>query len=212
MEDENKNDLKDENEIHNNSKNINNNIIQISDSNMPEEKQEKKIIEKISDLLSDICDQNTHNFNNEINPYIKPFLSRAIPSISIKDYIERLYKYTKINSSTIILILVYIDRLCNIYKFKLTYYIIHKLILVSMIIAIKYNEDEYYSLKFYAKLGGIPKSELFLLECNFISLLKYNLFVTKELFDKYNDYVSSNESDEDDCDNYNSDNNDNKSE
>ncbi len=207
MEDENKNNKIIEKD--NNSKNKNNNIIKIINSNTADEKQEKKIIEKMSELLSDICDENTHKFKNEINPYIKPFLAKTIPSISIKDYIERLYKYTKINSSTIILILVYIDRLCNLHKIKLTYYNIHKLILVSMIISIKYNEDEYNSLKFYSKLGGIPKSELFLLEYIFISLLNFNLFVSKELFDKYNDYVSSVDSDEEDNDNDNSANNDN---
>ena len=209
MEDENKNNKIIENDNQNNSKNKNNNIIKIIDSNTADEKQEKKIIEKMSELLSDICDENTPKFKNEINPYIKPFLSKTIPSIKIKDYIERLYKYTKVNSSTIILILVYIDRLCNLHKLKLTYYNIHKLILVSMIISIKYNEDEYNSLKFYSKLGGIPKSELFLLEYIFISLLNFNLFVSKELFDKYNDYVSSVDSDEEDNENDISDNNDN---
>ena len=207
MEDENENNTKNENENNNNSNNQNNSIIQISNSSIVDEKAEKKIIERMSDLLSDICDDNINNYNNEKNPNIKPFLSRNIPSISIKDYLERLYKYSKINSSTIILILVYIDRLCNIYKFKLTYFNIHKLILASMIIAIKYNEDEYYSIKFYAKLGGISKSELLMLEYHFISLLKYNLFVNKELYNKYYDYVSSADSDEED--NYN--NNDNSS-
>ena len=102
---------------------------------------EKKTIIKITDLFSNICDDNTNEYKNENNKLEKPFLIRN-PSISIKDYLERLYKYTKMNSSTIILILIYIDRLCNINKFKLTYYNIHKLILSSMVVAIKYNEDE----------------------------------------------------------------------
>jgi hypothetical protein len=151
---------------------------------------EKKTIIKITDLFSNICDDNTNEYKNENNKLEKPFLIRN-PSISIKDYLERLYKYTKMNSSTIILILIYIDRLCNINKFKLTYYNIHKLILSSMVVAIKYNEDEYYPMKIYAKLGGISKAEMCFLEYYFVSLIKFNLFVTKELFDKYNDYISS---------------------
>ncbi len=128
---------------------------------------------------------------------------RNIPPISIKDYLERLCKHSKINTSTIILILIYIDRICNIQKFKLTYYNVHKLILASMIIAIKYNEDEYYSNKFYSKLGGVSISEIVFLEYNFISLIHYNLFVNDELFKKYNDYISSADSDidEDEYDN-----------
>ena len=195
------------NENENNNSN-NNNIICEFGSNI-NEKTEKTIIEKISDLLTDLCDENTHDYKNEKNPYIKPFLSKIIPNISIKDYLWRLCKYSKINLSTIILILIYIDRLCNIYKFKITYFNIHKLILASMIIAIKYNEDEYYSIKFYAKLGGVTKAEMNLLEYHFISLINFNLFITKELFNKYNDYISSADSEEDEYDENDDENSDN---
>ena len=105
-----------------------------------------------------------------------------------------------------VLILIYIDRICNIYKCKLSYYIIHKLILGSIMLAIKYNEDENYSLKFYAKIGGVSLSELLNLEYNFISLINFNLFVTDELFHKYYDFILSSDSD-DDSDYDNDDNN-----
>ena len=201
--------LNNENESNNNSNNNNNNIINTFNSNIINEKTEKMIIQKISDLLTNLCDENTKDYKSEKSPSIKPFLSRIIPAISINDYLWRLYKYSKINSSTIILILIYIDRICNINKFKITYYNIHKLILASMIIAIKYNEDEYYSIKIYAKLGGVAKAEINLLEYSFISLINFNLFVTNELFNKYNDYISSADSDEDDYDNENDENSDN---
>ena len=174
-----------------------NTIINSFNSNITNDNVEKIMIEKISILLSDICDENAKLYKTENNQYIKPFLSKNIPQISINDYIERLYKYNKINTSTIILILIYIDRICNINKFKLTYFNIHKLILASMIIAIKYNEDEYYSTQFYAKLGGVSIAEINSLEYYFLKLIKYNLFVTEDLFNKYNDYISSSESDED---------------
>ena len=178
-------------------------IIQSVNQNEINDNSEKIIIKKISDLLSDICDDNAKNLKGEKNLYIKPFLMRNIPPISIKDYLERLCKYSKIDTSTIILILIYIDRICNIQKFKLTYYNVYKLILASMIIAIKYNEDEYYSNKFYSKLGGVSISEIIFLEYNFLSLIHYNLFVNNELFKKYNEYISSADSDEDEFDNDN---------
>ena len=196
----------------NNINNFNDNQIQLFNSNNINEKSEIIIIKKISDLLSNICDENTKKFKKDKNQYIKPFLSNNIPQISIKDYLERLYKYSKINSSTIILILIYIDRICNIHKFKLTYFNIHKLILSSLIIAIKYNEDEYYSIKFYSKLGGVTKSELIYLEYSFIELINFNLFVKKELFNKYNDYISSADSDEDEDESDNSNNSENNNE
>ena len=193
--------LEDSKESNNNSTTQNNIINVSSNSNDINEKINKKIIIKISELLTNICDENTKDIKNEKNPFIKSFVSKNIPTISIKDYLERLSKYSKINSSTILLILIYIDRLCNIYKFKLSYFNIHKLILASMLIAVKYNEDDRYSIKFYAKLGGITKTELCSLEYNFISLLNFNLFVSEELYKKYNDYISS--ADEEDEDDYN---------
>jgi hypothetical protein len=167
-----------------------------------EVKEGRRVLQKISDLLTDICEESKKEPNLFYKP-LKCFYSKNIPLISIKDYLEHIYKYTKINTSTIILILIYIDRICNIHKCKLCYYNIHKLILGSMIIAIKYNEDEYYSQKFYAKIGGVTLAEICNLEYNFLSLINYNLFVNDNLFSKYNDFILSTDSDDDDSENFN---------
>ena len=81
-----------------------NDSVQDINKNYTIDSPEIKTIIKITDLFSNICDDNTNEYKNENNKLEKPFLIRN-PSISIKDYLERLYKYTKMNSSTIILIL-----------------------------------------------------------------------------------------------------------
>ena len=143
-----------------------------------------KMIEIISDLLNNICEENKVKSDN-INKNIKPFMTESIPSLSIKDYLTRLSQFTKINESTIILILIYIDRIGKINKFILTYRNIYKLILASMVIAIKYNEDNFYSSEVYAKLGGLSVPELNYLEFQFLIQIKFSLFIEKDLFDKY---------------------------
>ena len=143
-----------------------------------------KLIEIISDLLNNICEENKVKSDN-INKNIKPFRTESIPSLSIKDYLTRLSQFTKINESTIILILIYIDRIGKINKFILTYRNIYKLILASMVIAIKYNEDNFYSSEVYAKLGGLSVPELNYLEFQFLIQIKFSLFIEKDLFDKY---------------------------
>ena len=149
-----------------------------------------EIIELISDLLSNICEENKKK-NKQKNLLIKCFNNKNIPSISIKDYLFRLIKHTQINKSTIIIILIYIDRICNINHFFLSYYNIHKLILAAFILAIKYNEDNYYSMVFYSKLGGVTPGELNKLEFEFLILIRYNLLVQEELYKKYyNDLMS----------------------
>ena len=153
-------------------------------------KEEKRALEKISDLLTGICDESKKEKEIFYKP-LKSFYSRNIPIISIKEYLQHVYKYSRFNSSTIILILIYIDRICNINKCKLSYYNIHKLILGSMIVAIKYNEDEYFSNNFYAKVGGISVKDLDFLEYVFLTLIDFQLFVDEDLYNKYSNYILS---------------------
>ena len=67
-----------------------------------------------------------------------------------------------------------------------------------MLVSIKYNEDDYFSNEFYAKVGGIRMTEMNKLEYEFLSLIEFNLFVNEEVFNKYNTYLISAHDDEDD--------------
>lgn len=168
--------------------------------NNKEEQMIISTIEIISDLFINICEENKIKKNNK-NYLIKSFTHKFIPSISIKDYILRLAKHSKVNESTIIIILIYIDRICNINHLNLTYYNIHKLILASFILAIKYNEDNYYSMSFYSKIGGISLSELNNLELECLILIRYNLLIQPKLFDKYYKDLMSLKNDDDEFEN-----------
>ncbi len=149
----------------------------------------KKIITTISELLNNMCKENSsleiNNKNIVSNKKIKYFMQKKIPSISIKDFLFRLTKYSKICESTLVMILIYIDRMCQKYNFKITYYNIYKLMIAAMVVAIKYNEDEFYTLDFYGKLGGISKFEMNILEYEFACMINFKLFITEKLFYKY---------------------------
>ena len=167
-----------------------------------------KTIEVISDLLNNICEENKDK-SEIINKNIIPFMTKNIPSMSIKDYLLRLSQFTKMSESTIIIILIYIDRISNINNFRLTYKNIYKLILSAMVVAIKYNEDLFYSSAIYAKLGGLSVSELNYLEFQFLILIKFSLFIESDLFEKYKNNLLSLLDEEDE---YNEDEDENKSE
>ena len=158
-------------------------------------KSTSKELSIIADLLTDICEESTTNKDTN-GPIIKPFISKKIPSVSIKSYLDRLAKYSKIENNTLLLILIYIDKVCDINKIRLNYFNIHKMILASMLVAIKYNEDDYYSNSFYAKVGGVTKSEIDVLEYEFLVLIDFNLYVSDDLFLKYYDYIKNVEDDE----------------
>ena len=166
------------------------------------EQKEKKsflITKIIGELLTDICGQNKPNNGTNLL-LLKPFISKKMPSISIKDYIERLLKYSKTFNEIVIIVLIYLDTICAKHKLNLNYYNIHKFIFASFIVAIKFYEDDYYSINYYAKLGGIPKKEAISLEYEFLSLMDFKLFVKQELYDKYYNNLSSLDDNDDDDD------------
>lgn len=55
-----------------------------------------------------------------------PFLSSRNTKITIKSYLEHLVKYSKVEATTLIAMLIYIDRLCQLNKFRLNFFNIYK--------------------------------------------------------------------------------------
>ena len=168
-----------------------------------EEKSTLSLLKVISEILGDICDQSDKDKEEKI--ILKAFITKKRPHISIYDFLKRLYKYSNATEEILILVLIYIDRLSRNRKIRLNYLNIYKLILASFLVAIKFNSDDYYSLGFYAKLGGVSQKEIEALEYQFITLLDFKLFVEDKLYDKYDKYLRKlDNEDDDDCD-YNSD-------
>lgn len=81
--------------------------------------------------------------------------------------------------------MIYIDRLQMKSKIHITSSNIHKLLVTSIMVASKFNDDNYYSNSSYAKAGLVPLEELNLLECEFISAIEYDLYVTSNVFHQY---------------------------
>ena len=104
---------------------------------MSQKDVQEKILTTIAELLTDICDETNGEDHNDskilfncLGRIIQPFLSKKVPNVTIQNYLMRLLKYTKMENSTLVLILVYIDRVCDLNKMQLNYYNIHKYILL----------------------------------------------------------------------------------
>jgi len=153
-----------------------------------------QLIKSISIILNTILEENSKlsNINDIIlNQNKMCFSSNSIPKISIYDCLKRIQTYTNIEKNTLILSLIYIDRICKKSKLILTYYNIHRIIFSAILISIKYNEDNYYNNKYYAEIAGIKLNELNSIEYNFIKLCDFKIFVSDEIFNKYNSYLNS---------------------
>ena len=118
------------------------------------------------------------------------FSSSTIPKISILEYLNRIVNYTKIEDSTLITSIIYLDSVTQngIY---LTDYNIHTLLLICILIAIKMNEDDIYTNDYYAEVAVISLKKLNKLEHEFLNMNKFKLFVDKDIFEQYQQYLSN---------------------
>lgn len=172
----------------------------------------KMIAEVLNDIISENLTQSPDIESDKTNQF-DYFTCKKPPHISILKYLTRIVKYTRPEPSTIILALILIDSLTERQDLQLTHLNIHRIILLSVVIAIKYNEDEYYSNSFYAKVGGITLKEFNVLEYKFLYSLDFDLFIDDETFLKYkiyleNDGANGNNDNIDDNENNNNNTND----
>lgn len=120
------------------------------------------------------------------------FTNTSLPEISIEDYLTRIIELTQIEESTLILSLIYIDRLCSNTNMEITELDIHKIALTAIVLSIKYNEDLIYSQEEYANVGGVDTKELTTLEAEFLNGLEFKLFINTTEFKMYRDLLYKN--------------------
>lgn len=139
----------------------------------------------ISEILTEISSQNSEVEFNPEDPF-----SRQNPSkVTLQYFFGRIRRYSQIEKSTLIIILIYIDRVCITSGIILNPHNIHRIILGCLILAIKYNEDVYYNNEYYAKIGGVPLDEINTLEYKSFELIEQNLFISDDIFEKYLAYI-----------------------
>ena len=97
----------------------------------------KNLLKEIADTLISIVSKNKKKVTKNEN---SPFNHKHVPKISIFDYLVRIQKYSGIENNTIIIALIYIDRICSKKNIVLTKYNIHRILFTAILIAAKYNE------------------------------------------------------------------------
>ena len=148
-----------------------------------------QIITSISSNLEDLI---IENLNDIYQLYVKSdiFFLNHIPQISIEDYIKRILKYTQMNISSLILAIIYIDKMCEKNSYILCFNNIHRLILSSCLLSIKFNEDITFHNDLYARISGESVENVNKLEYELYVLLNFSLFVDYNYYEKYFEYFS----------------------
>lgn len=91
----------------------------------------EQIVSNVSKLLEDIINENKERLelntleNIEIQKS-SPFFNIRVSTVTIEAFLERIIKYTKMEESTLVLVLYYIDLLCDTNNFFLNMNNIHR--------------------------------------------------------------------------------------
>ena len=110
------------------------------------------------------------------------------PSISLFDYLKRILTFIKLDFSTLIIAMIYIDRICR-EKVFLNEFNIHRIMVIAVYIAYAYNEDQTFDNEYLSLVSGINKEEMVTLEEDFLELIEFKLFVNEQLYEQYKEHV-----------------------
>lgn len=114
------------------------------------------------------------------------FHSRAVPGISISDYLRRIVKYASIEKAVLILLLILIDRVCELNKtFTVSSLTSHRFIISAITAGSKSLSDIYCTNTHFAKVGGITLQEINLLELEFCTIISWRLAANHTLLQSY---------------------------
>ena len=98
---------------------------------------------------------------------------------------RRILKYSNCSAECLILSLIYIDRLIQSGRIPVNSLTVHRVIITSVMIAIKFFDDTFCLNSFYAQIGGIQTEELNNLEMVFLKSINFTLLVSCEDYQKY---------------------------
>jgi hypothetical protein len=95
------------------------------------------------------------------------FCAEHEPGISIHKYMERLVTYMRCTPECFILAAAYLRRAVD-FGVPLTTRSAHRLLLTACVVAAKNRDDHYYSMVYYAQVGGVTARDLNAMELRFL--------------------------------------------
>ncbi|KAK2462313.1 hypothetical protein APHAL10511_005619 [Amanita phalloides] len=123
------------------------------------------------------------------------FHARNIPTISLEAYLLRILKYCPTTNQVFLSLLVYFDRMSKLTAdattrtFVIDSYNIHRLVIAGVTVASKFFSDVFYTNSRYAKVGGLPLTELNQLELQFLLLNDFRLVISSAEMQRYGEQL-----------------------
>lgn len=140
-----------------------------------------QIIEGLLGVMAKLLDNEYNNVREDSDI----FSSSRIPKIPLKKYLERIFKMCDVENSTLVLAIIYLIRFHKKANISINLFNVHRLLLISIVVSVKINEDYILRDSCYAAIGGIKRELLAALERAFLDSLEWNLFVDDKTFQEY---------------------------
>ncbi|XP_022769664.1 cyclin-U2-2-like [Durio zibethinus] len=149
------------------------------------------VISVLASLIERTMARNERISKNCKSALTKDFRSRVFdchetPDMTIQSYLERIFRYTKAGPSVYVVAYVYLDRFCQSNpRFRIDTRNVHRLLIITIMVASKYVEDMNYRNSYFARVGGLTINELNNLELEFLFLMGFKLHVNVSVFESY---------------------------
>ncbi|CAL0310345.1 unnamed protein product [Lupinus luteus] len=147
-------------------------------------------VPRVLSLLSSLLERSVQNNetlleSKHIKEVVTMFHGLRAPTLSIRKYIDRIFKYSGCSPSCFVVGHIYIDRFIQHTEVKLTSLNVHRLLITSIMLAAKFMDDAFFNNAYYAKVGGVSTGELNRLEMSFLFSIDFRLQVSVDTFGKY---------------------------
>mmetsp|Transcript_25152 Transcript_25152/g.99197 ORF Transcript_25152/g.99197 Transcript_25152/m.99197 type:complete len:221 (-) Transcript_25152:1993-2655(-) len=106
------------------------------------------------------------------------FHAKRAPPISLQNYVSRVVKYSSCSPACFSVAFAYILRLARSYECMVpSSQNVHRIVLATVMLAVKMNEDIHYDNAYFARIGGLPLVELNRLETDLLLRLQFDVCV-----------------------------------
>ncbi|KAL5232538.1 hypothetical protein ABZP36_031314 [Zizania latifolia] len=117
---------------------------------------------------------------------VSAFQGLTKPAISVGGYLERIFRFANCSPSCYVVAYIYLDRfLRRRPALAVDSFNVHRLLITSVLTAVKFVDDICYNNAYFARVGGISLMEMNYLEVDFLFGVAFDLNVTPAAFASY---------------------------
>ncbi|XP_044967377.1 cyclin-P4-1-like isoform X1 [Hordeum vulgare subsp. vulgare] len=143
---------------------------------------------RVVGVLSALLERVTERNDAAAGPRAAASAFRAMtkPGISVRAYMARIARFAGCSPACFVVGYIYLDRLLGRRRaLAVDSYCVHRLLITTVLSAVKFMDDICYNNAYFAKVGGISLPEMNYLEVDFLFGVGFDLNVSPETFGHY---------------------------